>query len=291
MQHDSPHNAFIPATVVEDWGTIELPVHLHSSSIRQTSGGKWGTVAMSPFGTFERGTARMVLAAVLTLEAMAIAVIVAVERSAQRADEARISVFQKAGLAWKKALVDVYTGTGTPHHGEKAGLVWRKRLAEPILRPPSLAAKEASLQPDEIVIGIEAGGKAQAYRFAAFESKSGHLVNDLVGGVPVSVAYCDLIKCLRVYSDPQGSEPLDLNVAGLLNDEMVVRHGGKMYFHKSGKEVDPGNDAPTLPYPLITPTVTTWKEWTTRHPDTRVYIGKRKDVSKEERRPSAGPDQ
>ena len=31
-----------------------------------------------------------------------------------------------------------------------------------------------------------------------------------------------------------------------------------MYFHKSGREVEPGNDAPTLPYPLIAPTVTTW---------------------------------
>ena len=141
------------------------------------------------------------------------------------------------------------------------------------------------------MIGVEVGGKARAYRFAAFESKSGHLVNDLVGGVPVSVAYCDLTECLRVYSDPRGSEPLDLNVAGVLNDEMIMRHGGRMYFHKSGKEVEPGNDSPTLPYPLITPTVTTWKEWTTRHPDTRVYIGKREDVSKGERQPSAGPGQ
>jgi hypothetical protein len=249
-----------------------------------------GTVAMNLLGQLKRGPA-MVLAAVLTLEAMGIVGIVAAERSAQRADEARISVFQKAGLAWKKVFVDVYTGSEAPKYGEKAGLVWRKRLAEPILRPPSLAAYEAKLQPDEMVIGVEVGGKAQAYRFAAFELKSGHLVNDLVGGVPVSVAYCDLTECLRVYSDPRGSEPLDLKVAGVLNGEMIVRHGGSMYFHKSGKEVEPGNNSPTLPYPLITPTVTTWKEWTTRHPDTRVYIGKREDVSKGARQPSAGPGQ
>ena len=233
----------------------------------------------------------MALAAALSLEAIGIAAIVAAERSAQRADEARISVFQKAGPAWKKVYVDVYTGTGTPADGEKAGLTWRKRLAEPILRPPSLAAAEAKLQPDELVIGVEVGGKARAYRFAAFERMSGHLVNDLVGGVPVSVAYCNLTRCLRVYSDPRGSKPLDLTVAGTLNDEMIMRHAERMYFHKSGKEVEPGNDAPALPYPLITPTVTTWKEWNARHPDTRVYIGKREEVSKGERRPSAGPGQ
>jgi hypothetical protein len=64
-----------------------------------------------------------------------------------------------------------------------------------------------------------------------------------------------------------------------------------MYFHKSGKEVEPANDAPTLPYPLITPTVTTWNEWVTKHPDTRIYIGKPADVSQGERHPSAGPGQ
>ena len=109
------------------------------------------------------------------------------ERSAQRADDARTSVhFQKVGVAWKKAFVDVYTGTGTPNHGEKAGLTWRKRLAEPIVRPPSLAATEAKLRPDEIVIGVDVGGHARAYRLASFESKSGHLVNDLLDGTPVS---------------------------------------------------------------------------------------------------------
>jgi hypothetical protein len=248
-------------------------------------------LTMTPLGPLNRGTASLVLATVLTIEATGIAAIVAAERSAQRADEARISVFQRAGNAWKKAFVDVSTGARRPHYGENASLSRRKQLAEPILRPPSQAAKEANLRPDEIVIGVEVGGKAQAYQFAGFDSKSGHLVNDLVGGVPVSVAYCDLTECLRVYSDPRGSEPLDLSVAGTLNDEMIMRHAERMYFHKSGKGVEPGNGSPTLPYPLITPTVTTWNEWVTKHPDTRVYIGKPADVSQGERQPSAGPGQ
>lgn len=112
-----------------------------------------------------------------------------------------MSVFQKAGPGWTKRLADVPAGTGPPKYGEKAGLAWRTRLAEPILLPTSLAAKDAKLPPDELVIGVELGGNAQAYRFASFEWKSGHLVNDLVGGVPVSVAYCDLTGCLRAYSD------------------------------------------------------------------------------------------
>jgi hypothetical protein len=219
---------------------------------------------MIPFGTPDRGTAHKFLALILSVEAMGIAAIVAAERSAQRADQARMSVFQTAGPDWKK------------------------RIAEPVLLPPSLAPNEAKLPPDEIVIGVEVGGDARAYRFASFEWKSGHLVNDLVGGVPVSVAYCDLTGCLRVYSGPRDAVPLDLNVAGVLNGEMIIRHGGRMYFHKSGNEVEPGDGSPKLPYTLITPTVTTWKEWTAKHPETRVYVGKRENVSKADRRPFAG---
>ena len=250
---------------------IPICSRCQSDSIRQAAERserrQVGAVAMIPFGTPDRGTARKALALILTVEAMGIAAIVVAERSAQRADLARISVFQKAGSAW------------------------RKRLAEPVHLPTSLAASDAKLAPDEIVIGVEVGGDARAYRLASFEWKSGHIVNDVVGEVPVSVAYCDLTECLRVYSGPPGALPLNLNVAGVLDGEMILRHEGRMYFHKSGNEVEAGAGSPKLPYPLINPTVTTWKEWTARHPDTRVYIGKRENVSRVDRQQSAGPVQ
>ncbi len=234
------------------------------------------------FKPLDRKLALGILALVVTLELAGIAVVVSAERSAQRRDDARISIFQKAGAAWIRRTTEIYTGKGSPRYGEKAGLAWRERLAEPILRPRSVAARAVSLAPEEKVIGIVLGSEARAYRFAAFESKTGHLVNDLVGGVPVSVAYCDKTQCLRVYSDPGGTGLLDLNVAGSLFDEMVMRHGDKMYFHKSGKEVQGGASVATIPYALVTPTVTTWREWTARHPDTQVYIGKQEDGPPEE---------
>ena len=238
-----------------------------------------------------RNAAWLALAAILAFELAGVVAIVAAERRAQQADEARISVFQKAGPAWRKALVDVDSGLGPSRYGKKPGVAWREQLVVPISRPPSLAANEAKLPPDELVIGVEVVGKAQAYRFKGFERKNGHLVNDVVGGVPISVAYCDLTECLRVYSDPRATEPLDLNVAGVLNGEMILRHGGKMYFHKSGREVDPSDEPSSLPYQIITPTMTTWKEWTARHPDTRVYTGKRDHASQKNQREPAGSAQ
>jgi hypothetical protein len=62
---------------------------------------KSGTQVMISFGSLNRETASMVLAATLTFEAVGMAVIVAAGRPGQRADAARRSVFRKAGNAWK----------------------------------------------------------------------------------------------------------------------------------------------------------------------------------------------
>jgi hypothetical protein len=203
----------------------------------------------------------MALAAVLTIQAVVIVGIMASERAAQQADEARITVFQRPDVKW------------------------RQNQAAPILRPSTLAAHEAPLRPDEVVIGVDLGGKARAYRLGAFEGKSTHVVNDLIGGVPVSVAYCDLTQCVRIYTDPRGSAPLDAQVAGLLNNEMIIQLGGTLYFHQSGMPAVPTDNPPPIPYRLLTPTVTTWKEWTERHPETDVYLGDRPVASGE--RPAA----
>ena len=113
---------------------------------------------------------------------------------------------------------------------------WREHFAKAITRPRVAGVKEAKLPPDEVVVGIEVDGKARAYRIGAFQHPSGHLVNDLIGGVPVSVGYCNLSDCLRVYTDPRGSAPLEIEVAGRYGSEMVVKFNGALYFHGSGRD-------------------------------------------------------
>jgi hypothetical protein len=131
------------------------------------------------------------------------------------------------------------------------------------------------MRDDEEVIGVEVGGRARAYRLDAFRDRTRHLVNDWIAGVPLSVAYCDLSDCVRVYTDPRGSAPLDIAVAGRFDGEMVVKLGGVLYFHKSGTPMEPG--AGPLPFELLSPTRTTWKEWARRHPETDVYEGERQN--------------
>jgi Protein of unknown function (DUF3179) len=160
---------------------------------------------------------------------------------------------------------------------------WRGNLSAAIRRPPTVGAREAAIRPDEEVIGVLVGGKARAYRLGAFREPRGHLVNDLLGGTAVSVAYCNLTDCVRAYTNPAASAPLDIEVAGLLNGEMVIKIEGKYYLQKSGLPVEP-RAASVAPYESITPIRTTHEEWVRDHPETDVYIGDRREFASTELR-------
>ena len=102
------------------------------------------------------------------------------------------------------------------------------------------------------------------------------LVNDLIDGVPVTVSYCDLTDCVRTYTDRGKSAPLEVAVAGLFEGrEMVLEVGGRLYFHKSGEPLKPGEGPSSLPLEQLSPTRTTWERWRRDHPSTGVYQGNR----------------
>jgi hypothetical protein len=157
---------------------------------------------------------------------------------------------------------------------------WFANQSRGVVRPTTLAAGASGMRDDEEVIGVVVGGKARAYRLDAFRDRTRHLVNDLIGGVPVAVTYCDLSDCVRVYTDPRGASPMDIEVAGLTDGEMVMKLGGVLYFQKSGKPMKPGEGSAALPFELLSPTRTTWKEWVRGHPETDVYVGPRQDEGK-----------
>ena len=159
--------------------------------------------------------------------------------------------------------------------GLEDGHWWHRSAAECVDRPPVLTAAEAALGGGEEVIGVEVGGRARAYRLGAFRFPSPHIVNDLIGGVPVSVTYCDSRDCARVYTDPHGSAPLDITQAGLRDGRMVVRVGGVLYDHESGRPLEAGTGRTALPFKPLPATQTTWDEWRRWHPGTDLYVGPR----------------
>ncbi len=161
-------------------------------------------------------------------------------------------------------------GDGPPDGG---GPPAGKALNVPGIRVLHTApAAEAELGDDEAVVGVSAGGRSRAYRVAALSmGHATHVVNDVLGGVPVSVTYCNIHQCARAFTADESDGPLELSQGGLVTGSMVLRAGGHAYRQDSGAPLDP-NDPP-FPYAAYPEEVTTWGEWRQAHPDTDVYLG------------------
>jgi hypothetical protein len=154
---------------------------------------------------------------------------------------------------------------------------WRKFEVPGISSLAIVDAKKSSgLSDDEEVIGVVVAGHARAYRLKALRYPPWHIVNDLVEGVPVSVAYCNQTECARVYTRPGASSTLDLSHAGLLNGEMDVKVGKSYYFHGTGLPLEPGTDNASFPYDKLPSTRNSWGAWRHQFPETDVFLGERK---------------
>jgi hypothetical protein len=154
----------------------------------------------------------------------------------------------------------------------------RRRVSQPdffpgVRLPPMRAAAEAGLADDSEVIGIRVGGQARAYRIAALSGgPEFHLVNDVLGGRPVSVAYCDRTRCVRVFTEPAGNHPLELGFVGWVEGiGPILQMAGVKYTLEDGKNLTQPQ-GPPLPYPRLQYERTTWGEWRRSHPDTDVYV-------------------
>lgn len=209
----------------------------------------------SKAGWLGRGAIRYVVAALLALEALAVVLFLVRERASRREDRERIA---------SSPIPDSWS---------------RENLGKPIVRPPTVAAEGAAIADDEEVIGVEVNGEARAYRLGALSEPSSHLVQDVIGGVPVSVVYCDLTDCAQAFTEAEGAAPLDLQIAGVIDGGMVVIIGGVYYYQKSGTPVESGGNVPAAPpFRLLTPARMDWKSWVGRHPGTDVYVGDRRQL-------------
>jgi hypothetical protein len=146
-----------------------------------------------------------------------------------------------------------------------------------IREPGTLTAEEATVPDHSEVIGIEAGGAHRAYLLDGMSTPPTHVVNDLPGGVPVSVAYCKLRDCATAYTGarPTGV-PLDLGVYALFQGHLVLMAKGGAYFQEP-TEAHPGAEQPDrLPYQSYPFERTTWGTWRHKHPDTDIFVGDRR---------------
>lgn len=144
----------------------------------------------------------------------------------------------------------------------------------PPLEAPRFVTADAAqdwINPRDDLIGVVVNGDARAYpiRIIAWHE----MVNDTIGGIPVSLAYCTLCGSAIVYDDRIGDTVNDFGTSGLLyrsNKLMYDRQTDTLWEQFSGRPawgplVDDG-----LRLTVVPSVATTWQEWVAAHPDTVV---------------------
>jgi hypothetical protein len=132
------------------------------------------------------------------------------------------------------------------------------------------------LMPGEPVFGIALNGDARAYPLRILDWHE--MANDVVGGVPVSLAYCTLCGAGIAFDGraPNG-ETYDFGSSGFLyrsNKLMYDRQTRTLWNQLTGEPVlGPlvrEGEGPQLRLDLLPVVLTTWEAWQEQHPDTQV---------------------
>jgi hypothetical protein len=153
-------------------------------------------------------------------------------------------------------------------------LISQQGIVKPSFEPASLSLLDDAAE----VIGIQVGDECRAYSLAALsQGPSSHIVNDLFGNVPVTITYCDMGDRARVFTGPRHGSPLDINQGGLDHARrMLLRVGASddRYFQDTGTPYQKTCRYESFPFPSYPFVRSTWKEWKSAHPTTKVYSGR-----------------
>lgn len=144
--------------------------------------------------------------------------------------------------------------------------------------PRAVPADQAGyLEDGEKVFGTSLGGEQRAWPLRILSWHE--MVNDVVGGEPVTLSYCTLCGSGVLFGTRrQGGEPFTFGTSGLLyrsNKLMIDRQTGTLWSNLTGEPVlGPGLGKTTARdpegLPVLPLTLTTWREWRARNPRTTV---------------------
>ncbi|MEM8812421.1 MAG: DUF3179 domain-containing protein [Pseudomonadota bacterium] len=157
----------------------------------------------------------------------------------------------------------------------------------PALTNPDLIGADNAhfMTDDELVFGVEINGDVRAYPLRIMDWHE--MFNDVIGGVPVSLAYCTLCGSgILFQTSVEGrAAPLVFGSSGLLyrsNKLMYDNATHSLWNQFTGKPVvGPlvGSDIALKTRPVV---ITSWGKWTAKHPETKVLslrTGHRRDYT------------
>lgn len=144
----------------------------------------------------------------------------------------------------------------------------------PLDQSPMISVEEATYLDDgDAVFGLSINGDNRAYPLRIIDWHE--MANDVVGGVPVSIAYCTLCGAAIAYDGrAQNGETYDFSSSGFLfrsNKLMYDRQTRTLWNQMTGRpvlgELVEDEDAKLDILPIV---LTSWGEWKELHPDTQV---------------------
>ena len=128
------------------------------------------------------------------------------------------------------------------------------------------------LTPDEPVFGLEINGDARAYPLRILDWHE--MANDIVGGVPVSIAYCTLCGAAVAYNGLASDGVVyDFGSSGFLfrsNKLMYDRQTRTLWNQLTGEPVLGELVGTGVKLEILPIVLTTWASWLEQHPDTQV---------------------
>ena len=143
----------------------------------------------------------------------------------------------------------------------------------PLDNPTMITPAEALyLNPWDPVFGLSINGDNRAYPLRIIDWHE--MANDVVGGVPVSIAYCTLCGAAIAY-DGRGSDgtTYDFSSSGFLfrsNKLMYDRQTETLWNQLTGEPVLGDLVDSDVKLELLPIVLTTWEAWQAQHPDTVV---------------------
>lgn len=151
-----------------------------------------------------------------------------------------------------------------------------------LVNPKTMAAGEARWLDDrDAVFGVSLNGEQRAYPLRIMDWHE--MANDVVGGVPVALAYCTLCGSGVLFRAEAGGRRFEFGSSGFLfrsNKLMYDRQTRTLWNHLSGEPVIGELARGDVRLERLPVVITSWGEWRRQHPETRVL-----DIETGHRRP------
>ena len=171
----------------------------------------------------------------------------------------------------------VFLQRGVKHEIRLEEIAWGGVVKDgiPALTNPKLIdPKDADyLKPDELVFGVSIAGDSRAYplRFLDWHE----MFNDVIGGKPVSLAYCTLCGSGILFETAvEGREkPFVFGSSGFLyrsNKLMYDTETNSLWNQFTGRPVVGPLTGSGIELKILPVVITRWDKWYASHPDTKV---------------------